>query len=108
MGNKWAKISTYLPGRTDNYIKNHFYSTLRKAVRRVNKFLFDYKDREIREVKNVLLNKILACAEDKFENKKHLSEEVVDLCFNIKNRLVPFAYISDLSAKEEEDLRTLV
>ena len=48
VGNKWAQISTLLPGRTDNYIKNHFYSTLRKALRHFNKFLFDFKDRAIR------------------------------------------------------------
>ena len=108
VGNKWAKISTYLPGRTDNYVKNHFYSTLRKAVRRANKFLADIKDRELREIKNVLLNKILACAEDKFENRMDVSEEVVELCIEIKNKLIPFANLNDLSAEEETSLRELL
>ena len=40
-GNKWADISKYLVGRTDNSVKNHFYSTLRKSLRRINKFLGD-------------------------------------------------------------------
>ena len=30
IGPKWALISKYLPGRTENSIKNRFYSTLRK------------------------------------------------------------------------------
>ncbi|RWR89769.1 SANT/Myb domain-containing protein [Cinnamomum micranthum f. kanehirae] len=33
-GNKWAKISTYLPGRTDNDVKN-FWSTRQKRLARM-------------------------------------------------------------------------
>lgn len=36
-GNKWSKIASFLKGRSDNSTKNHFYSILRKNLRRFNK-----------------------------------------------------------------------
>lgn len=36
-GNKWSSIASFLKGRSDNATKNHFYSIVRKNLRRYNK-----------------------------------------------------------------------
>lgn len=38
-GNKWAMIAKHIPGRSDNCIKNYYYSTTRKHKRRIDKML---------------------------------------------------------------------
>ncbi|OMJ68081.1 hypothetical protein SteCoe_34571 [Stentor coeruleus] len=36
-GNCWSQISEYIPGKSQNAIKNCFYSTIRRNIRRYNK-----------------------------------------------------------------------
>jgi len=57
-GNKWADISKYLVGRTDNSIKNHFYSTLRKSLRRINKYLGDKNSNTSLIIKSLYFNNL--------------------------------------------------
>lgn len=49
-GNKWSEISKCLPGRTDNSVKNYFYSKLRRQVRFLVKLLSKGKLLELNEL----------------------------------------------------------
>ena len=58
-GNKWTEIAKMFEGRTDNDIKNHFYSMLRRSLRRINKLLGRRNSTQrIKVIKPSILSKI--------------------------------------------------
>jgi hypothetical protein len=56
----WKVFIYLIKFRTDNTIKNHFYSTLRRALRRINKILGNKNStNKMRKIKPLVLAQIL-------------------------------------------------
>ena len=59
LGNKWSELAKFLKGRTDNSTKNHFYSIVRKNLRRHNKHKPD-KEKIEGNIKELIQDSALA------------------------------------------------
>ena len=95
--NRWSKIAKYLPGRSENSIKNYYFSTIRKNIRKVNKKLIlrDKITGSTKELsKNPELTKLIFCSS---ENSKLMAERIR------RNSSLGNNTINSESGKEIED-----
>lgn len=66
--------------RSDNCVKNHFYSLLRKALRKLNRIIQEHYRREIKEIKPNVLYRIVEVSEERFKLNVNFDKEFV--CFS--------------------------
>lgn len=69
---KTARQVDLLLFRSDNCVKNHFYSKLRKAVRRLNKLITDFFPTQHKFIRESVLSKIIKTTESKFKNNSKI------------------------------------
>ena len=74
-GNQWSDIAKFLIGRSDNTIKNHFYATIRRKIRKYNKINVEKITIDLKDVMNdkELVKKLMSVPE---KQKKNTNTEV--------------------------------
>jgi hypothetical protein len=74
-----SKIQYYI-FRTDNCVKNHFYSKLRKILRKLNNIIYYHFRKQYREININIVYKIVEATEEKFKEDPNCEEYVSLAC----------------------------
>jgi len=78
-GNKWTEIAKSLDGRNDNAVKNHFYSSVRKIIRKIRKqkITNDLKQNDVERELTIYLSQYMFEMYQDYLNKKKLEKNLI-------------------------------
>lgn len=68
-------------GRSDNCVKNHFYSKMRKGVRKLNRIISEEFKKDFKEIKLKVIYKILEQTDKKFK-KNYSATDLTEECMS--------------------------
>lgn len=90
---EWQPLGSHLPEsprevhfglwRSDNCVKNHFYSRLRKSLRTVNRIAKQFLKKQVKEISDVVIYKLTEATDEALKEKKEISEEVIAMTYGI-------------------------
>lgn len=97
-GNRWSKIAQHLEGRTDNAVKNFFYSNLRKKMRKFARNKAANRRRKYRE-------KVKAENEASKQKEKIRASDESNPIISLENDASEILYsLSEPAVKKEEQI----
>lgn len=114
VGNKWAMIAKTISenhnsgaARNDNFIKNHFFSKMRKALRRINKEILVHFGKSIKPIRESIIFKIMEITDERFKKESGVPKEIIELSLDLKTSL--YKFLDDISVNgQAEKLKHLV
>lgn len=117
MGHHWVQTRRQVPFhslRSDNCVKNHFYSKLRKALRKINRVVQTNYKKELKEFKPNVLYRIVEVAEENFKSAPTYEKNFTTFSHRnffineeLKNELFEFSYDDDVAGGAETEFESI-
>ncbi len=102
IGSKWAYISTFLPGRSQNSLKNRFYTTLRKIA-----LYKHYDSTKAKIVIKTQINDLLIYFSEAYSNVTKKIDNILDSLSISEENAFNIDLLNEIVFSQEENINSL-